>query len=71
MLKLYDGLNIIITRDLPDESMQIALAKNLTIYDSIYVASAQKINGTILTSDQKLCNNAGKITTVLLNAEKQ
>lgn len=68
---MYDGLNIIITRDLPDETMQIALAQNLTIYDAIYVASAQKINGTLFTSDQRLCSNAGKITTMLLKAEKQ
>jgi len=60
--RIYDGLNVITTRDLTAESMQIALNLNLSIYDALYIAASEKMNGTLYTADQKLCNVANKVT---------
>lgn len=70
LVRLFDGLNVISTRDLTAESMQIALTRNLTIYDTLYLAAAQKMNGTLFTTDQKLCSKAGETPTALLKPER-
>jgi len=59
---VYDGLNIVPARELTTESVQIALKHNLSIYDALYIAASEKINGTLYTADQKLCNIAKKVT---------
>ena len=51
---MYDRFNIVVTRDVIDDSMQVVLAQNSTIYDAIYVALAQQIDGKLFTSDQNM-----------------
>ena len=63
LTRVYDGLNIIKTRELKEETIHIALTQNITVYDSLYVAAAQKLSGTLYTADQKLCTTAKKIVT--------
>lgn len=36
LIKIYDSVNILTTRELSNEAVEIALAKNITIYDSLY-----------------------------------
>jgi predicted nucleic acid-binding protein len=62
LIKIYDKLNIITTRELTEETTNIALAQNITIYDALYTAGTQKLNATLYTADQKLHNTANKIT---------
>ena len=62
LIKVYDKLNIITTRELAEEATNIALAQNITIYDALYVAGTPKLNATLYTADQKLHNTANKIT---------
>ena len=62
LIKVYDGLNIITTREITEETMNIALIQNVTVYDALYIAVAQKVNGTLYTADQKLCTTANTIT---------
>jgi predicted nucleic acid-binding protein len=62
LTKIYDGLNIITTREIKEETIHIALAQNITIYDSLYIAATQKLNGTLYTADQKLFTAANRIT---------
>ena len=65
--RIYDGLNIIATREIAAEAMHVALTQNISVYDSLYIAAAQKINGTLYTADQKLCNvTNGSVNTKLL-----
>jgi predicted nucleic acid-binding protein len=66
LTRIYDGLNIIATRELTAEAMHIALTQNITVYDALYIAAAQKTNGTLYTADQKLCNAANGITNTKL-----
>ncbi|MGA3192630.1 MAG: type II toxin-antitoxin system VapC family toxin [Candidatus Bathyarchaeia archaeon] len=61
LTKIYDGLGILTTRELKEATTEIALTQNITIYDSLYVAATQKLNGTLYTADQKLHNTANKI----------
>lgn len=62
LTKLYDGLNVITTREITQETAEIALTQNITIYDALFITAAQKLNGTLYTADQKLCTTANKIT---------
>ena len=66
LLKVYNGLNVIATRDLAEETINIAQTKKTPVYDALYIALTQKINGTLYTADQKLCTIANTITNTKL-----
>ena len=66
LTRVYDGLNIVMAREIAQEATQIALAQNITVYDALYIAAAQKLNGTLYTADQKLSTTANKITNTKL-----
>jgi len=60
LIRIYDGLNIIAAREIAAEAMPIALTRNISIYDSLYIAGAQKMSSTLYTADQKLCHVANE-----------
>ena len=62
LTKIHDKLNIVTTRENTPEAMQIALTQDITVYDALYIAAAQKTNGALFTADQKLYNAAQGIT---------
>jgi predicted nucleic acid-binding protein len=66
LTKLYDGLAITSTREIKEQTMQIAITQNITIYDALYIATAQKLNATLYTADQKLYSTANKTTKAKL-----
>lgn len=71
LTRIYDRLNIIATRELATDAMHIALTQNITAYDALYIAAAQKTNSTLYTADQKLHDAASGITnTKQLKLEK-
>jgi predicted nucleic acid-binding protein len=47
LTKLYDDLAIISTRELKDQAMHIAISQNITVYDALFVAAAQKLNAAL------------------------
>jgi predicted nucleic acid-binding protein len=47
-------LTIISTRTIAEETINIAITKNISVYDATYIALTQKLNGTLYTADQKL-----------------
>ncbi|MCD6530303.1 type II toxin-antitoxin system VapC family toxin [Candidatus Bathyarchaeota archaeon] len=61
--ELYDSLNVITTRELLDEAVEIALTWDITVYDSLYVTAAKKLRATLYTADQKLYNISKKIVS--------
>ena len=61
LTKIYDAMNILETRELSNEAVEIALTKDITIYDSLYIAAAMKLKATLYTADQKLCNASKKL----------
>ncbi len=63
LTRVYDGLNVIPARELTVESMQVALKHKVSIYDALYIAAAEKINGTLYTADQKLFSSAKEVTS--------
>ena len=58
LMKVFDKLNIIKTREVAAPASQMSLSLNITAYDSLYLAAAQTANGTLYTADQKLCSVA-------------
>jgi len=50
-------------RELSNEAAEIALTKDITIYDSLYMAAAMKLKATFYTADQKLCNVSKELVT--------
>ena len=61
LTKIFSGLRIEATQELAEDALNIALARNITLYDSLYVAASKKLGGTLYTADQKLCTIAGTI----------
>jgi predicted nucleic acid-binding protein len=66
LTRIYDGLNTIAAREITAEAMHVALTQNITVYDALYIAAAQKNNSTLYTADQKLCNAANGIANAKL-----
>ena len=46
-------------KDLLDDALQIALATERTVYDSVYVALAIRAGGEFVTADERLANAIG------------
>ena len=61
LTKLYDDLAVAKTRELKDQAMQIAISQNITVYDALFIAAAQKMNATLYTVDKKLCAKRDKL----------
>jgi predicted nucleic acid-binding protein len=59
--EIYDRLNVITTKELCSEALELALTWNITVYDSIYIAVAGKLKATLYTADQKLYNTSKNI----------
>jgi len=51
LIKVYDKLNILTTRELSEEAFEIALTQNMTIYDSLYIAATKKLKATLYTPE--------------------
>jgi predicted nucleic acid-binding protein len=66
LLKIYDYLSIIPTREIAQETINIAITKKIAVYDATYIALAQKLNGTLYTADKKLASIAETITNTKL-----
>jgi len=72
LTKLFDGLAITTARELKDEALHIAVAQNITVYDALFIAAAQKMNATLYTADKKLCTKADKtIKSKLLTKQEE
>jgi predicted nucleic acid-binding protein len=66
LLTIYDDLTIIPARTVAEETINVATAKNISVYDATYIAATQKLGGTLYTADQKLAKTAKTITTTKL-----
>ena len=70
LTKLYDALVITSTRELKDQAINIAITQNITVYDALFIAAAQKISAPLFTADKKLCAKTDKLVkTKLLTKE--
>jgi predicted nucleic acid-binding protein len=49
-----------------EQAINIAQNTKTATCDAIYIAAAQKLNGTLFTADQKLATTANTITTTKL-----
>ena len=59
------GIDIVIpTEDLIADSIASARKNDISIYDSIYVALADKLDATFITADKKLYEKTKKLTFV-------
>ena len=66
LTRIYNGLEIITTRELSEEATDIAITLNITIYNSLYIAAARKLKATLYTSDKKLHEASNKIIDSIL-----
>lgn len=56
LMRVYDRLNIVNSREIIEEAARIAFALNTSVYDSLFIVAALRLNGTLYTADQKLCS---------------
>lgn len=68
LIEFYDKLNIVKARETAMETGQIAIAQNIAIYDALFIAITQKVNGSLLTADRRLHVVAQKVTDSTLLA---
>lgn len=59
--KIWERLNVLSTRELFEEAVDIAITQNVAVYDSIYVAAARKMRAKFFTADKKLFEASRKI----------
>ncbi|QUH22605.1 type II toxin-antitoxin system VapC family toxin [Methanobacterium alkalithermotolerans] len=52
---------VIRTEELIEDSFSIALNKNVTIYDALFLAASQKINVPLLTLDKRLAKTSQEV----------
>lgn len=72
LTRIWDKLNILTTRELSEEAVDIALTQDITVYNSLYMAATRKLNATLYTADRKLHNASKKITaSKLLNSSDE
>jgi predicted nucleic acid-binding protein len=71
LTKLYNELTITPTQEIKKEAMRIAITQNIAVYDALYIATAQKLNATLYTADQKLYAKANQITKSKLLKPKE
>lgn len=62
LTKIYDKLNIVTSRELSEEAVDIALTHNVTIYDSLYIAATRILKATLFTADRKLHKASKNVT---------
>lgn len=62
LTKVWDSLNVLSTRELSEEAVDMALTQDVTIYDSLYMAAARKLDARLYTADGRLHDAAKKIT---------
>ncbi len=61
LTNVYSKLKILTIRELCEQASKIAFTYNITIYDALYVAAAEKVKATLYTADQKFHNKAKKV----------
>lgn len=61
--EIYDKLNVLTTLELSEQALDIALTKNITVYDSLFISAARKLKASLYTADQKLHNISENIAT--------
>lgn len=66
LVEIYGKLRVLATRELCEEALERALASDVTVYDALYMAAAEKLRGQLYTADQKLYDEARKITGSIL-----
>jgi len=54
------GLKIVNSLQLLKNAIEIAFEKDLTVYDSIYLALARRIGGVLITYDKELLSKCGE-----------
>lgn len=63
---IYDGLKVLTARELSEEAMDLALNKEITVYDSLYIAAARRVKATLYTADRRLYDASKSVVTAEL-----
>jgi len=63
---IYDGLKVLTAREISEEAMDLALNKEITVYDSLYIAAARRLKATLYTADRKLYDASKSVVTAEL-----
>ena len=61
LLILWSKLSIVSTYEIAKKAVEIAINKNMTIYDSVYLSLAQKYMATLATFDTKQSKKAHEL----------
>ena len=61
LTKIYDKLNVLTAREICEQALLVALTRNVTAYDALYMAAAQRARATLYTADRELYNEAKKL----------
>ncbi len=66
LTRVFDKLNVVTAREVSEEALNIALTQNVPVYDALYIALSQKLDGSLYTADQKLYATAKAVTKTKL-----
>ncbi|MEM2593501.1 MAG: type II toxin-antitoxin system VapC family toxin [Candidatus Bathyarchaeia archaeon] len=64
LVQIYSRLNVLESKVLYREALELAPSLNITVYDALYIAAARKSGAKLYTSDRKLKDAASKYTII-------
>jgi predicted nucleic acid-binding protein len=67
--KIVENLDIIPAKSLKDVAIKISVSKNVSVYDSMYIASSLFRGASLLSFDGKMCKAAADLGIQILTEE--
>ncbi len=61
LLDIWERLNVYSSTEIAVDALRIAVKEGLTLYDSLYITLARKLDASLVTFDQKLREKSRKL----------
>ncbi|MBS7613186.1 type II toxin-antitoxin system VapC family toxin [Candidatus Bathyarchaeota archaeon] len=65
LIQIYTRLNILESKMLYREVLELALSLNITVYDALYIAATRKLGAKLYTADRRLRDIASRYVIML------
>ncbi|MBS7611780.1 type II toxin-antitoxin system VapC family toxin [Candidatus Bathyarchaeota archaeon] len=65
LIQIYTRLNILESKMLYREVLELALSLNITVYDALYIAATRKLGAKLYTADRRLRDIASRYAIML------
>lgn len=64
--KIVENLDILPAKSLKDMALKLSVSKNISIYDSMYLASSVSRGAPLMSFDRKMCEKASELGVLVI-----